>query len=138
MAEEFIKRAAPGRIEAYSSSFESGKIGPLPVAVMKEEGIDLPTCAPKSVYDRFMEKEVFDYVITLCHAATTEQCPIFKTNIDVMYAKKAIRLSWSIPGFMSLEGTDDEQKSKARQIRDQIKKEVLQFLSHLGIKTFME
>ena len=138
MAEEFIKRAAPERIEAYSSSFESGKIGPLPVAVMKEEGIDLPTEAPKSVYDRFMEKEVFDYVITLCHAATTEQCPIFKTNIDVMYAKKAKRLSWSIPGFLSLEGTDDERKSKARKIRDQIKKEVLQFLSQLGIKTFMK
>jgi hypothetical protein len=34
---------------------------------------------------------------------------------------------------MTLSGTDDERKVKAREIRDKIKREVLAFLSRLGI-----
>jgi protein-tyrosine-phosphatase len=56
IAEKFVNQLAQGKIEAYSSSFESGKIGPFPIAVMKEIGIDLPADAPKSVWDRYMEK----------------------------------------------------------------------------------
>ncbi len=133
IAEEFAKLAAPGKIEAYSSSFESGKIGPLPITVMKEVGIDLPSEVPDSVFDRYRGKEVFDYVITLCQKDTIEQCPTFKTNIDVLYAEDAKRLAWSHPDFKSLNGTDDERKAKAREIRDKIKEEVLAFLSQLGI-----
>jgi arsenate reductase len=133
IAEAFTKQLAPGKIEAYSSSFEPGKIGALSIAVMKEIGIDLPTEAAKSVFDRYKEKEVFDYVITLCHEATTEQCPVFQTNVDVLYAKKAERLSWSIPDFKSLKGTDEERLAEARKIRDLIKRKVIKFLSQVGI-----
>jgi protein-tyrosine-phosphatase len=41
IAEEFAKLAAYGRIDAYSASFESDKIGPLPVSVMNEVGVGL-------------------------------------------------------------------------------------------------
>lgn len=129
----YANQLAPGRIEAYSSSFESGKIGPLPIAVMKEVGLDLPTEAAKSVYDRYKDKEVFDYVVTLCHKATSELCPIFQTHVDVLYAKNSERLSWSVLDFMSLSGTDEERTNKAREIRDQIKGQVLAFLSQIGM-----
>ena len=62
MAEEFIKQIAPDKIDAHSSSFESGKIGPLPIEVMREVGIDLPTEAAKSVFERYKTKEVFLYL----------------------------------------------------------------------------
>jgi len=135
IAEEFIKRSAPGKIEAHSSCFESGKIGPLPIEVMREVGVDLPTETPKSVFERYKEGDVFDYVISLCHEATTEQCPIFKTSVDTLYAKKAERISWSIPDFKSLSGTEEERKAGAMEIRDQIKSEVISFLARIGIDT---
>jgi len=133
IAEEFIKRSASSKIEAHSSCFESEKIGPLPIEVMREVGIDLPAEAPKSVFERYKERDVFDFVITLCHEAATEQCPIFKTSVDTLYAKKAERISWSIPDFKSLSGTEEERKAGAREIRDKIKSEVIAFLARIGI-----
>jgi arsenate reductase len=134
IAEEFIKLCAPGKIEAHSSCFESGKIGPLPILVMREIGVDLSSEAPKSVFKRHKERDFYDYVISLCHEATTEQCPIFKTNIDALYANEAERISWSIPDFKSLSGTEEEKKTGAREIRDKIKSEVISFLTRIGIE----
>ncbi len=134
IAERFTNQLAQGKIEAYSSSFEPGKIGPLPIAVMKEIGIDLPTDSPKSVWDRYMEKEAFDWVITLCHEISgLQQCPIFRENVDDLYAGNAQILSWSVPPFSSLSGSNEEKKAGAREIRDQIKREVLRFLSQIGM-----
>lgn len=65
IAEEFAKRAASGRIEAYSASFESDKIGPLSVSVMKEVGVELQTSPPQSIFERFKDKEAFDYIIAI-------------------------------------------------------------------------
>jgi arsenate reductase (thioredoxin) len=133
IAEEFVKRSVPGRIEAHSSCFESGKIGHLPIDAMREVGIDLPTAAQTSVFELYKEGGAFDYVISLCHEATTEQCPIFKTNVDTLYAKKAERISWSIPDFKSLSGTEEEKKAGAREIRDKIKSEVISILARISI-----
>ncbi|MEJ2306180.1 MAG: arsenate reductase ArsC [candidate division WOR-3 bacterium] len=134
IAEKLVEKLAPGKMEVYSAGFESGKIGKLPIVVMKEIGIDLPGEAPKSVFARYKNKEVFDYVITLCSTATKEQCPIFMTNVDVLYAREAKRFSWSIPDFMNIKGTEEEKKNEARNIRDQIKDKLIEFLSKLGIE----
>ena len=132
IAEEFVKLIAAGKIEVQSACFEQGKIGLLPINVMREIGVELPAEAPKSVFKRYKNRECYDYVISLCHEATTELCPVFKTNIDALYAKEAERISWSIPDFKSLRGTEDEQRNAARQIRDKIKSEVISFLSRIG------
>ena len=100
---------------------------------MREIGIDLSAKAPESVFKRFKDKESYDYVISICHEAATEQCPIFKTNVDALYAKAAERISWSIPDFKSISGTEEERQSKAREIRDKIKSEVISFLAQIGI-----
>ena len=133
IAEEFAKQIAPERIEAYSACFDPLKIGPLPINVMREVGIDLPGESPKSVFERHKEKDVFDYVISLCHETSTEQCPTFKISIDALYAKKAEMFSWSIQDFKSLNGTKEEKKAGAREIRDSIKSEVISFLTQIGI-----
>ncbi len=135
MAEEFAKLAAPGRIDVYSSSLESDKIGPLPVFVMNEVGVKLRTSPPKSIFERFKEKELFDYVIAICDPDSKEEVPIFLSGVDTLYNKTAQRLNWTIPNFRSLSGTDEDKKTKARLIRDRIKTEVLNFLSQLGIKS---
>jgi arsenate reductase len=133
IAEEFTKLAASGRVEAYSASFESNNTGPLPVSVMKEVGVELQTSPPQTVFEGFKDEETFDYVITLCDPASNEEVSIFLSNLDTLYHTTAQRLNWSIPNFRSLSGTDEDRKVKARQIRDRIKAEVLNFLSQVGI-----
>ena len=135
IAEAFINLIAQGRIKAHSSCFEQGKIGPLVIDVIREIGIDISSEAPKSVFVRYIEGDSFDYVISLCHEATTEQCPTFKKSVDTLYSNEAERISWSIPDFKSLSGTEEEKKVKARKIRDKIKLEVISFLAQIGIET---
>ena len=134
IAEEITKRAAPDRIDTASASFESETIGPLPVAVMKEVDIELQTTAPKSVFERFKNGEVFDYVVALCDPESTEQVPVFLSGVDTLYKETTHRLNWSIPNFRSLGGSEADRKEKARQIRDQIKTEVTRFLAQLGVE----
>ena len=133
IAEEFAKQIASEKIEAYSSCFDPFKISPLPIDVMREVDIDLPAESPKAIFYRHKERDVFDYVICLCHEVSTEQCPLFKRSIEALYARKAETLSWSIPDFKSLSGTDEEKKAGAKIIRDKIKSEVISFLAQIGI-----
>ncbi len=133
IAEEFVNLRAAGRIEAYSSCFENGKIGSLPRDVMREIGVDLSGEAPKSVFERYKDKEFYDYVISLCHEAATADCPVFKSSVDALYGKEAQRISWTVPAFNSIEGSEEEKKAEARQIRDKIASEVRSFLAGIGI-----
>jgi arsenate reductase len=100
---------------------------------MKEVGVELQTSPPQTVFEGFKDEETFDYVITLCDPASNEEVSIFLSNLDTLYHTTAQRLNWSIPNFRSLSGTDEDRKVKARQIRDRIKAEVLNFLSQVGI-----
>jgi len=133
IAEEFVKQIAPGRIEAYSSCFDPFKIGSMPIDVMREVGIDLPAESPKPIFKRLKERDVFDYVICLCYDVLKEQCPLFKRYVYGLYARKAETISWSIPDFKALSGTEGERREGAREIRDKIKSEVISFLARIGI-----
>jgi len=135
IAEEFAKRAASERIESYSASLESDRIGPLPISVMGEVGIELPAAPPESVFDRYKAQERFDYVITLCDPASGEQAPIFLANVDALYGETAQRVNWVIPNFRSLRGSDEEKTAGARQIRERIRTEVVALLSRLSLDT---
>ncbi len=133
IAEAFAKRMAPGMIDTQSSCFESGRIGPLPIGIMRELGIDMPAEAPKSVFKLHIENCVYDYVISICHEASTEQCPLFNTTVDTLYTKKAERISWSVHDFSSLVGTEQERKAEAKKIIEKIQSEVISFLRQIGI-----
>jgi len=145
IAEEFAKIAAGGRIESYSASFDSENIGPIPVAiadtfflsfsVMEEIGIALQSSPPKSVFERIKKNECFDYVIALCDPASPEHVTIFLSAVDKLYHKTSKRLNWSIQNFRSKSCKNEDRKTKARQIRDEIKTKVLVFLSQLGIES---
>jgi len=133
IAEEFAKLSAGGRIEAHSASFESENIGPIPISVMTEIGIALQSSPPKSIFEVVKDNESFDYVIALCDPASPEHVPIFLSAVDKLYHKATKRLNWSIPNFRSISGTDEDKKTKARQIRDEIKTKVLDFIAQHGI-----
>ncbi len=135
IAEEFAKQIAAEKIDAYSSCFDPRKIAPLPRDVMREVDIDLPAESPKLIFNRHKEGDVFDYVISICDEVSNEQCPLFKKSIDKLYGEMAETISWSIPDFKTLGGTEKEIKTSAREIRDKIKSEVFSFLAQIGIDT---
>jgi len=133
IAEEFAKLDPNSRIEAHSASFESERIGAIPISVMTEIGIAFQSLPPKSIFERIKDHESYDYVVALCDPDSLEQVPIFLSIVDKLYHKTSKRLNWSIPNFRSLSGSDEDKKKGARQIRDEIKTKVLDFLSQLGI-----
>lgn len=95
IAESFARKTADDRIEAHCTSFESGKIGPLPIAVMDEVGICLPSEPPKSVFARIKDREPFDYVVALCDPHSPEQVSIFLSAVDKLYHQGVKRLNWA-------------------------------------------
>ncbi len=133
IAEAFAKHTASQRVVPCSASLESERIGPLPIAVMDEIGIELSAAPPKSVFDRYKDQERFDYVITMCDPAGGEQAPIFLADVDALYDESAQRVNWIIPNFRSLTGTDEEKRAGARQIRDRIRTEVAALLLQLRL-----
>ncbi len=119
----------PG-VEAYSAQFEDrvGRIPPFITSLMSDVPVELKPDFPVTVFERFNNKERFDYVITMCHASAKVICPVFRVNIDQLYQKEAARLSWSIRDFRSIQaGSPEERRVQARIIRDEIQQNVETF-----------
>ncbi|MDG1818229.1 MAG: hypothetical protein P8H31_00190 [Porticoccaceae bacterium] len=131
IAENYAQQMGLEHIEAYSSGFEAGTLGGLPVRVMEEAGFNFSTTPLTTVFERYANNESFDYVITLCHETSTEKCPVFRDSVDMVYGKQAQILDWSILDFLALKGFPDEKLEGARKIRDTIKSEVYEFLSKI-------
>ena len=98
---------------------------------MEEAGFEFSTVPLTTVFDRYASNETFDYVITLCHGASTEKCPVFRDSVDMVYGNQAQILGWSILDFLVLNGSPDENLEDARKIRDTIKAEVYGFLAKI-------
>ena len=126
-----LRKMGLEHIDVYSSGFESGTLGGLPVQVMEEAGFEFSTAPLTTVFDRYASNETFDYVITLCHEASTEKCPVFRGSVDMIYGEQAQILGWSVLDFLALKGVPDEKLDGARKIRDRIKAEVYEFLSQI-------
>ena len=131
IAELYARKMGLEHIDVYSSGFESGTLGGLPVQVMEEAGFEFSTVPLTTVFDRYASNETFDYVITLCHEASTEKCPVFRGSVDMIYGEQAQILGWSVLDFLALKGVPDEKLDGARKIRDRIKAEVYEFLSQI-------
>ena len=121
MAEGLVNHDLAGRVQAFSAGTEPSSVNPLVIAAMKEVGIDISRHRSKSI-DEFSD-EKFDFVITLCdHAA--ESCPVFFGGTQ--------RMHMGFPDPAVVTGTEEEKLSFFRKLRDQIRKEVVDFLSKQG------
>ncbi|OGW27437.1 MAG: arsenate reductase [Nitrospirae bacterium GWC2_42_7] len=120
MAEAFLNLLAGDRFEAESAGLEPGSLNPLAVEVMKEIGIDISQNKVKGVFDFIKSGKLFSYVITVCDETARDSCPVFPG-----YAK---RLHWSFQDPSGLEGTYEERLEKTRQIRDEIKTRIEEWL----------
>ena len=118
MAEGLVNHDLAGKVQAFSAGTDPTFVHPLAIAVMKDLGIDISRQRSKSL-DEFVNQK-FDYVITLCdHAA--ESCPVFFGGTQ--------RMHMGFPDPMSIKGTEGEKLLFFRDLRDQIRKEIMGFLS---------
>jgi arsenate reductase len=124
MAEAFVNSLSPGKMFAQSAGLTPGKLNLVVISVMQEIGIDLSGNLTKSVHGFIDRKEIFDYVVTVCDAASAERCPNFPG--------KAKRLHWGFEDPSSISGSDEEKLVKTRMIRDQIQFKVKQWIESVN------
>ncbi len=126
MAEAYLNKFGEGQFKAESAGFEPGKLNPIAVDVMKEEGIDISDNRIDSVYEFFKQRRFYGYVITVCDTANNQKCPIFPGVPK--------RIHWNIEDLSSFKGSYEKKLKKTRIVRDEIKKRVKGFIEDVKSK----
>lgn len=124
MAAAFLRTIAADRFEVESAGLEPGKLNPLAVAAMRDAGIDISHNGTQSVFELFEASRRFDYVISVCDAASAERCPVFPGV--------ATRLNWSFADPSGFTGADDERLQRTIAVRDEIRQKVQEWVVQEG------
>ena len=124
MAESFLNKLGADKYFAESAGIEAGTLNQVVVKVMKEIGYDLSTNRTKTVFEIHKTGKEFDYIITLCDPEAAEKCPIFPGKIT--------QLHWGFNDPSAIIGSESEIIIKTREIRDQIKKKIEEFILNGG------
>jgi len=118
MAEGMINHYLEEEWTAYSAGTEpAGYVHPLAIAVLAELGIDISSHTSKSTED-FRDMSL-EWVITVCDDAA-ENCPVWLGQENTVHI--------GFPDPANATGTDDEKMKVFRQVRDDIREQVLDFL----------
>jgi len=125
MAEELLRKSAGDRFEVESAGLEPGKLNPIVVEALKEEGIDIVGKSTKAVSDLVKQAKKYDYVITVCDEASAERCPVFPGPCQ--------RLHWSFTDPSKFQGTDTEKLAKVRVVKEEIKKAIQEWITKIVI-----
>ena len=123
MAEAFLKKYGGDRFEVESAGLEPGKLNPVVIEVMKEVGIDISQNKTKSVFDFFKQGKSYDYVVTVCDESQAGACPIFPGTAVTK------RMHWGFDDPSSFQGTAKERLEKTREVRDNIKRRIIEWLN---------
>jgi arsenate reductase len=123
MAEAFLRTYAGDHFDVYSAGLEEADINPLVIKVMEELGYDLSSHYSKKVTP-FLGKVHFGILITVCSQAE-EKCPVIPGL--------GTRLHWPFEDPSQVTGTESEKLEKVREIRDQIKRRILEWLTERDI-----
>ena len=123
MAEAFLRRYAGGRLRVSSAGTEpAAEIHPLARRVMAEEGLDLEGQYPED-YRVYLGKVPIRTLITVCDGAA-ESCPAVWPGVEE-------RLHWPTEDPAAFVGGDEESLARFRQVRDELKTRVRQWLTAL-------
>ena len=122
MAEAYLSKLAGDRFEVESAGLELSTLNPLVVEAMQEDGIDISQNQTNSVFEFHREGRRYHFIITVCSREAAERCPIFP-GVGPMQ-----RLHWPFPDPSQLTGGREEKLKGIREIRDQIKRRVAEFI----------
>ena len=120
MAEAYLKKFGGAAYHVESAGLEAGRLNPLAVAVMQEDGIDISQNKTKDVFEFFKEGRRYDYVITVCDEASASRCPIFPG----LHTK----IHWGFDDPSSFSGEEQERLARTRTVRDTIRAAVKEFV----------
>ena len=125
MAEGLLRAMYGDTYEVYSAGVEASKIDLRAVKVMSEIGIDITGQRSKGLSE--YQGTLFDLAVTVCDEAR-EICPIcgvsLKAPASTPAAKKTIHKTFQDPA--KAEGSEEDQLTVFRQVRDEIKEWIIQ------------
>jgi arsenate reductase (thioredoxin) len=124
MAEAYMKKYGGEKFLVESAGLEAGKLNPLAVEVMREDGIDISKNETKDAFEFFKQGRTYQYVVTVCDEANAARCP----NFPGVHKK----ISWSFMDPSALTGSHDEKLAATRQVRNKIKDAVLSLVDELN------
>ncbi len=124
MAEAYLNALGSGRFEAKSAGIEPGKLNPVVVEAMRQDGIDISQNRVKSVQEFIDRGEKFDYLITVCDETAAERCPFVPGT--------GKRLHFGFPDPSVLTGSFEEKLAATIPIRDAIKRKIQEFIATEG------
>lgn len=122
MAEAYLNHLAPEDFQAESAGLEPGKLNPFVVQAMKEDGIDISKNDTNSVFDFFKEGRKYQYVFTVCDKEASEKCPVFPSLKEM--------INWSFRDPSSVNGNEEEKLQMAREVRDEIKATITDWIKN--------
>lgn len=121
MAEGLINHDLGDRWQAYSAGTQpTGYVHPLAIRALAELEIDISGNVSKST-DDFRDMPL-DVVVTVCDDAA-ENCPV--------WLGQGKRVHIGFPDPAKARGTEDEQMAVFRQVRDDIREQVVGYLAAL-------
>jgi len=118
MAEGWLRHLAGNRFEVLSAGTHPVGVNPRAVAVMAEAGIDISTHRSKRV-DEVLGRCSPDQVITVCDRAK-EACPVVSSEPRVLH--------WSFDDPADAEGSENDQLTVFRRVRDEIAGKISEWL----------
>lgn len=123
MAEAFLRKYAGDRFEIFSAGLDPSVTNPYTYRVMEEVGLNLEGQWSKNVKE-YLGKESFDYVITVC-AYAEENCP-------AVFLGMGKHEHWNFEDPAALMGSDEEMRSKFREVRVQIDLRIHEWVAELN------
>lgn len=121
MAEGILRHLAADKYDVVSAGTKPAGLNPLAVEAMREISIDMSNHQSKDVAQLLGTK--FSWVITVCDKAK-ETCPIFP------FAFRS--LHWNLDDPAAAEGSHLERLGVFRQVRDEIRARIQEFLEQTG------
>ena len=109
MAEAYLKKFGGENFSVESAGLEPGKLNPLAIEVMEEDGIDISQNQTKDVFAFFKEGKIFQYVITVCDKEASDRCP----NFPGMHQK----INWSFEDPSKSSGTQEQKLAATRVVK---------------------
>lgn len=118
-----MKKFGGEKFHVESAGLEPGKLNPLAVEVMKEDGIDISNNPTNDVFEFFKEGKIFQYVITVCDMEASERCPIFPGIMQ--------KINWAFEDPSTFTGTHEEKLAATRTVRNKIRQAVQEFVKEV-------
>lgn len=128
MAETLMNDLGQGMFIAESAGLRPGELNEDVIDSMAELGYNIKDNKTKSVFDFYKEGRRFHYVIKVCDQINGQKCPIFPAT------KK--QFDWNHEDPSSFEGDKENRLNQVRVIRDEIKRNVMQFIAYYQVQQF--